>query len=77
MCVIEANYTKVNDSGQKNATWCLKVLNFDVFSKKMHKMAVFHVAVNSVHRKHDDGANVLKLSRLKYYAPALSIKYIR
>ena len=71
VCVIEANYTKVNDSGQKNATWCLKVLNFDVFSKKMHKMAVFHVAVNSVHRKHSDGTNVLKLPRLVYYVPSI------
>ena len=34
VCVIETNYTKVNDPGQKNASWCLKVSNFDDFFQK-------------------------------------------
>ena len=34
MFVIERNCTKVNNPGQKNATWYLKVSNFNEFFQK-------------------------------------------
>ena len=64
LCVIEVKRTKVNDPGQKNATWYLKVSNFnEFFQKKMHKMAVFYVSVNIVSRKRDDRTDVSNIPR--------------
>ena len=60
VCVIKAKCTNVNDPGQKTVFGAQKSQISRIFSEKMPKIAVFYVARNCVHRKHDDRTNLLK-----------------